>query len=342
MNNDIIFEVKNNLAVIRLNRPQALNAISGAMYVLLKEKLLEWRDDEYIKAVLIRSNCEKAFCAGGDIRSIYDNKSKPPESIFQYFQLEYEIDQIIFHYPKPYIALIHGVTMGGGVGISIHASHCVAADDLRWAMPETLIGFFPDVGVTYELSRLSNYIGTYLALTGHAIDAQTALELKLITHKVPHHFFDELEKKLANTLFAPNDYDVVTEIIQFYGGLSNDEKHYLPKEKIAACFSFLTLEEIMQALQKDGSEWAKTTYEQLSHRSPTSLKVTLQQLKYAESKTPDAVIAMDLHIAKIMLENHDFFEGIRAAIIDKDKNPKWKPATLAEVSDEMVKKYFVI
>lgn len=341
MNNDIIFEVKNNLAIIRINRPQALNAISAEMYILLKEKLLEWRDDEYIKAILIRSNCEKAFCAGGDIRAIYQHKEEPTNKIHQYFQLEYDINKIIYNFSKPYIALIHGVTMGGGVGISLHASHCVAADDLRWAMPETLIGFFPDVGVTYELSRLPNYIGTYLALTGHTIDTQTALELNLITHKVPHHFFDMIEKKLRNTLFTPGDYDIVTEIIQFYSGLSSEKQQYLPIKKIAERFSFPTIEEIMHALKKDNDEWAKITYQQLSQRSPTSLKVALQQLKYAQSKTLDEVIHMDMHISKIMLENHDFFEGIRAAIIDKDKNPKWNPATLSEVTNQMVEKYFI-
>src|SRR3989338_10577569 len=341
MNNDIIFEVKNNLAIIRLNRPQALNALSAEMFIFIKEKLLHWQEDETIKAVLMRSNCEKAFCASSDIRAIYQHKEQPVDNIHQYFQLEYDINKIIYNFSKPYIALIHGVTMGGGVGISTHASHCVAADDLRWAMPETLIGFFPDVGVTCELSRLPNSIGTYLALTGHTIDTQTALELNLITHKVPHHFFDALEKKLANTLFAPSDYDVVTDIIQFYSGLASETQQHFPIKKIAACFSFQTVEEITQALKKDESEWAKTTYQQLLQRSPTSLKVTLQQLKYAQSKTLDEVIDMDLHISKIMLENHDFFEGIRAAIIDKDKNPHWKPAMLSEVTDQIVEKYFI-
>lgn len=338
MNQDILFDVKNNLGIIILNRPKALNALSHDMFIALKSQLTQWRDDASIKAVLIRSNCEKAFCAGGDIRAIYENRNQPVETVGDYFRLEYEINRIIFHFSKPYIALAHGITMGGGVGISIQGSHCAAADNLRWAMPETMIGFFPDVGVTYYLSRLPDYIGTYLALTGNSIDAQTALHLNLIEEIVPYHHFDALEEKLVKENFSSNDFEAVTKIIHLFS--QNVDKNNLPIEKISTHFCFETIEKIIESLKIDSSEWAQETVNALLHRSPTSLKITLQQLHLAKNKTFDEVIAMDNHIARIMLTNHDFFEGVRAAIIDKDKNPKWKPEKLVEVSEKMISEYF--
>ncbi len=340
MTNDILFETNNHLGKIILNRPKALNALNDAMFLQLSEQLQRWEKEESIKAVLVRSNCEKAFCAGGDIRAIYENKHESVDTISHYFQLEYEINRLIFHFHKPYIALLHGITMGGGVGISIHGSHCVAAENLRWAMPETMIGFFPDVGATYYLSRLADFIGVYLALTGNTIDVNNALSLQLIKKIVPYHHFDALEKKLTETDFTANDSDIVTKIIGSFSD-GRETENSLPIEKIAACFCFSSVEEIIEALINDASDWSKEILVQLSSRSPTSLKVTLHQLQLAKNKSLDEVIAMDLHIARTMLANHDFFEGVRAAIIDKDKNPQWKPAQLFEVTDDHVNDYFL-
>src|SRR3989338_351799 len=173
--NDVLFETLTDkkggcLGKIILNRPRALNALSGDMFAELEQRLTAWHTDSSVKAVLIRSHCDKAFCAGGDIRAIYEAKAEPTEIVAQYFRHEYHINRLVHHFKKPYIALTNGVTMGGGVGLSLHGSHCVASPDLRWAMPETSIGFFPDVGSTYYLSRLKNYTGFYLALTGNIID----------------------------------------------------------------------------------------------------------------------------------------------------------------------------
>ena len=319
---EIIFETKNNLGKIILNRPQALNALSRDMFLPLKKQLIEWSKNPEIKAVLMRSACEKAYCAGGDIRALYDNRNKTVDEMAHYFELEYSINKIIFHYPKPLIALTHGITMGGGVGISAHASHCVAAENLRWAMPETMIGFFPDVGATYYLSRLPNAVGTYLALTGTTIDASQALHLKLIKAVVLQKNFDYLENKITETQFDSTDFQSVTNIINQFS--ENDNQSTLPIEKIAHCFCFLTIDDIINALKIDHSDWAQASLNQLLLRSPTSLHVTLKQLQLAKNKTFDEVMAMDFHIARAMLMHHDFFEGIRAAIIDKDKNPKWE------------------
>lgn len=339
MNNDILFQVKNNLGIIILNRPHALNALNDHLFDALKTKLHEWREDENIKAVLIRSQCEKAFCAGGDIRAIYENRHHPVDIVHNYFRLEYEINHCIFHFPKPYIALTHGITMGGGVGISLFGSHCVAADNLRWAMPETLIGFFPDVGATYVLSRLPHHIGRYLALTGNSIDAKTALTLKLIQAIVPYSQFDFLEKKLVETHFHYTDHDHIKSLIQSVS-VNSDGKFCFPVDKIEKHFCFDTVECIIESLLRDVDSWCQETAKQLMMRSPTSMKVAMHQLHLAQHHSFDEVISTDLHIAKNMLYHHDFFEGIRAAIIDKDKNPKWVPEKIADVTDEMVLNYF--
>lgn len=340
MTPNIIFEVNNNLAKITLNRPKALNALSKDMFIQLQAQLLEWENNAAIKAVIIRSNCEKAFCAGGDIRAIYENRQLSADVLSEYFRLEYGVNRLIAHFSKPFIALTHGITMGGGVGISLHGSHCVAAENLRWAMPETLIGFFPDVAATYYLGRLPNYIGAYLSLTGNIIDARTALKLQLIKFAVAFKDFDALEKKLTETPFDASDFEAVTKMIHLFSLREEKINNTLPENEIAACFCFSTVEEILQALNNVNNDWSQETVKQLLHRSPTSLKVTLQQLRVAKNKSIDEVSAMDFLIAYKMLERHDFYEGIRAAIIDKDKNPHWKPKKLSEVSNDAVNQYF--
>lgn len=339
MSSDVLFDVQNNLGIITLNRPQALNALSDEMFLQIRNHLKAWEHDASIKAVLVKSNVEKAFCAGGDIRAIYESRNEPADIVSQYFRLEYEINHSIFHFPKPYIALLHGITMGGGVGLSIHGSHCISSENLKWAMPETLIGFFPDVGATYYLSRLPDFIGVYLALTGNSIDAQTALALKLVKKIVPYEKFSALEQQLIQTHFMSEDSGVVSKIINTFCS-SICEKINLPVEKIAANFCFHSVEEIVEALNKNNDDWSRETLSQLQKRSPTSLKVAFHQLHLAKTKSLDEVIQMDIHIARTMLDHHDFFEGIRAAIIDKDKNPRWQPAELLAVSDFDVNKYF--
>lgn len=329
--NDIVFEVVDHkLGKIILNRPKALNALSVDMFIALEEKLNAWEADDNIKAVLIRSNCEKAFCAGGDIRAVYEKVATDA-----YFRREYNINKKIFHYKKPYIALINGITMGGGVGLSVHAAYRVASPDLRFAMPETLIGFFPDVGAGYHLSRLDNHVGTFLALTGNSISAQDAFDLKLVDAIVDSHQFDQLEKEMLACIAEKGDLaNVIKNRHQSAG------KKTLPIDKISHYFSHDSVSGIIQALSSANTEWENETVTQLSLRSPTSLKVTLEQLKRAKQASLDQVIEMDYHIAKEMLHQHDFFEGIRAAIIDKDKNPKWQPALLQDVTEKMVGKYF--
>lgn len=323
--NDILFE-EGPLAVITLNRPQALNALSYDMFLPMQEHLMKWQSDDSVKAVLIKSNSEKAFCAGGDIRAIYENKHKTPDELSQYFRLEYNVNKIIFHYQKPFIALMNGITMGGGVGVSLHGLFSVASEDLRWAMPETLIGFFPDVGATYHLSHLPYCIGIYLALTGKTLQATEALQLKLVKCIVPKEKFVVLEEKLTESIMAEvSDHakKIISSIITTFALPEPANIDFPHHELIAECFRHKTIEQIIQSLKTNNNIWCQETLQLLLQRSPTSLRVTLDQLRRAKKMTFDEVIEMDFQIARDMLAGHDFFEGIRAMVIDKDKTPKW-------------------
>lgn len=334
-NQDILFEEISNdqnqkLGKIILNRPKALNALSHDMFMRFRAQLEKWEKDDSIKAVLIRSNCEKAFCAGGDIRSIYENKSVGAKTLIKYFELEYDTNLYLHHYPKPYIAMINGITMGGGVGISLNGKYTIAADNLRWAMPETLIGFFPDVGASYYLSRLKNGFGPYLALTGNSINAQDAKNLKLVDAVVSQDQFDAIEKRLLN--------EDVDSVITSLSGVAIASSLNLPQ--INVHFEFASVEDIFLSLEKDQGEWAKAILKALTQRSPTSLRVALRQLQAAKHKTFDQVIQMDLKIAGQMLRNPDFYEGIRAAVIDKDRHPQWISPDYLLVLDDEVSAYF--
>jgi enoyl-CoA hydratase/carnithine racemase len=299
------------------------------MFVLLREQLELWERDPAIKAVIIRSNCEKAFCAGGDIRAIYENKALGADELIKYFQLEYDTNRYIHHYPKPYIAMVHGITMGGGVGVSLNGKYTLTADHLRWAMPETLIGFFPDIGASYYLSRLDS-IGNYLALTGSSINAADALNLNLVKRIILFDQFDAIEKN-----FLENDVESVLNTL-----VDVDVSISLNRIDIHQHFCFPTMEEIFISLEKSNNDWARDTLQLLSQRSPISLKVTLEQLHRAKNKSFDEVIEMDLKIAHQMLKHPDFYEGIRAAVIDKDKNPHWSPAALSQIRNGDVNAYF--
>lgn len=341
---DILFEShrdseNNGLGKIILNRPNALNALNASMFSDIERQLMSWNHDPQVKAVLITSNSEKAFCAGGDIRAIYENRHLPVEQVAEYFQREYAINRIIYHYQKPFISFLNGITMGGGFGVSIHGSHPIGTEQLKLAMPETIIGFFPDVGASYHLSRLPHHIGFYLGLTGDSIGVHDAGVLGLVKYFVPSHQLNSLEQDLIHTPFSSADHQIVGSIIQKFSepfGRSDLMSRAIDIEPI---FSLPTVEAIVSALDNKNA-WASSVKSQLLQRSPTSLKVTLKQFQRANQMTFDEVMDADLTIARHFLLAHDFFEGIRAAIIDKDRQPQWNPVTLSLVADSAVQLYF--
>lgn len=347
MTDNINFDIKHGkggtLGIIELNRPQALNALNFAMCDAIFAFLEKAATNKNIKAVVIKAVPGKAFCAGGDIRKLYEHKEelKNLNTKSDFFQQEYRMNSALHHFPKPYIALLDGITMGGGCGISIHGSHRVATEKLLMAMPETAIGFYPDIGAGHFFNQCPGKSGWYLALTGNRIDAATALDVGLVTHTVSSASLSEIEQRLLATEFTDDAFAAVNKILNEFNSQLGESTLALYRPIIDENFNANSMEAIIANLQSIDDEFSKQTLQTLSLRSPTSLKVTLAHLQRAEKMSFDQINHMDNIVSKNFLQNNDFYEGIRAAVVDKDRKPKWQPATLADVSDERVANYFV-
>jgi len=329
-----------NLGLITLNRPAVLNSLNHAMIHAMHAQLKLWAANDNIKAVVIRAAEGRAFCAGGDLRLTYDRiKSRDP-IMTDFFRDEYQLNRAIFHFPKPYIALLDGITMGGGVGISIHGSHRVATDRLMFAMPETGIGFFPDVGGTYFLPRLPGSLGTYLGLTGARLASDDCVALGLAQVKVAQDSLPAIIDALAQTEFMQDQRQSVTEIIARFQVTSSPSLLMSAKNVIDMCFSNNTVEEILAAIEQCDEAVCKDAAAMLAKKSPTSLKVTLHALQHGKQMDFDACMRQEFRLVTHFLQEHDFAEGIRAVIIDKDQKPHWQPATIPEVKQNEVAKYF--
>ncbi len=328
-----------NLGLITLNRPQVLNALNHEMFLALDENLAEWDKNRDIKAVIIQATEGRAFCAGGDIRSAYEKKLAKDPALYTFFADEYRMNSRIHHFSKPYIALLNGITMGGGVGISIHGSYRIATDRLVFSMPETNIGFYPDVGTTYVLSRLPHRVGYYLALTGARISYADCYALDIVQEVVAQESLPKIIQVLSQATIP--DKSAVRGLINQFA-ISPPKSDLLQHQKeIETCFSKYSVEEIINALENSTSEWCQQTAEIIKTKSPTSLKVTLHALQKAEKLSYDECKQMEYYLTCHFLQGHEFFEGVRAAIIDKDQKPRWKPAILSEVTTEMIEQYFM-
>lgn len=334
-----------DIGEIILNRCRALNALNQAMCALIHKHLMIWAQQDSIKAVIISSAEGRAFCAGGDVSAVYKTCAalQNLDQALQFFKIEYAMNQALFFFPKPYIAFLDGITMGGGVGISIHGSHAIGTEKLVWAMPETGIGFFPDVGVGFHLAKLPKNIGKFLALTGERIQAADALQLDLLQAVVASENLPILKQALVNTQFQGHDFDAVSKIIaQFH---QPPQQQNLPLQQyymeIMQHFNYQTIEQIIASLISAGSAWALKTANNLMAQSPTSLKVTLCHLQRCAEYSFEQVMVENLTLARSFLQHHDFMEGVRAAVIDKDRNPQWLPPSLSEVTPQLVEKYFL-
>lgn len=330
---EVLFEMRGNAGVITLNRPKALNAVTLGMVREMTEQLQNWRDDSSVKHVIIRANGEKAFSAGGDIVALYKWGLAGDEQFLSFYEEEYQLNNLIKTYPKPYIALMNGIAMGGGVGVSVNGSHRVGTEKLTFAMPETGIGLFPDVGGTYFLPRCPGELGVYKGLTGARIKAADALYTGIITHHVCEENLDALCEALCET-------GNVEETLQTF---SEDAGHAPLKDieqQINASFAFPTIEEIRESLTADGSDWALKTLKILDSKSPTSLKITLRQLRLGKNQNFQDCMRTEFRIVNRIFKAKDFFEGTRAVVIDKDQQPKWSPAKLNDVTDDMIDPYF--
>ncbi len=344
-NTDIIFEEiigeNGNLGLITLNRPSVLNALNHSMFMSLDKYLKEWEQAVSIKAIVIRAAEGRAFCAGGDIRYAYEKGLAKDPSLPHFFRDEYRLNQYIYHYSKPYIALMNGITMGGGVGISIHGSHRIGTKRLSFSMPETGIGFFPDVGATYFLTRLPGKIGFYLGLTGARIPYNDCLAAGLIDQVIAEDSLQDLINKLAGASLEKNAEATISDICNQFTVPVEKSVLMEHEAEINACFSKNTIEEIFAALENYPSEWCQEVLSVLQKKSPTSLKITLRQLQLGKKLNFDECMKLEYRLTNRFLHNLDFFEGVRAAIIDKDQQPKWQPSTLEEVKASNIESYFL-
>ena len=343
--NEILFTTQackhGQLGLITLNRPSVLNALNHAMFLALDEQLATWEANPEIQAVIIQAVPGRAFSAGGDIRSAYERAQKNDPHLTDFFKDEYRLDKRVFHFSKPYIALLNGITMGGGAGISINGAHRVVTQQFSFAMPETGIGFFPDVGASYFLSRLPGSFGLYLALTGARITAADCLALGLVDYFVDANSFPEILAQLCEIDLQQDAASSVKKCLQQC--VITNEKSELMEHvaEINLCFAKPSVEEIMQALSQYPNPWCTQVLQVLNTKSPTSLKVTFQQIRLGATLDFDACIDMEFKMTCQFMQAHDFFEGVRAAIIDKDQTPQWQPAHLADVTTEALQKYCV-
>lgn len=340
MTAEINFSNKHHLGLITLNRPQALNALTLNMIKALQQQLLLWQNDNSIQAVVVQAEGEKAFCAGGDVRWLYEvGLVRKPEQM-QFFWHEYRLNHFIHQFSKPYISLMDGITMGGGVGISLHGSYPVATERFVFAMPETGIGFFPDIGASYLLSRCPGQMGIYLGLTGDRISAHDACKLGLVKHVIAANKLQEVLESLMKKDLSGDAYQRVDVCLQEFALPVEHATLENQQSAINTCFAQPTVEKILAALREKGDEWAVATLRNLEQKAPLSLKVTLAQIQKAKSMSMAECVKMDYCLVSQFIRDSDFYEGVRALLVDKDKSPHWQPERLALVTDAKVADYF--
>jgi enoyl-CoA hydratase len=331
---EILFARKGAAGLVTLNRPQALNAVTLGVVRALTAQLQDWRTDTSVTRVVVTAAGGRAFSAGGDIRALYDAGSCGRHGeMLQFFGEEYALNTIIKHYSKPYVALIDGICMGGGVGVSVHGSHRVAGDRYLFAMPEVGIGFFPDVGATWFLPRMPGELGAYCALTGDRLGAAEGVAAGIASHRVASSRFTELTKALCGTVS-------VDATLAAFAERPGEEKLAPHRATIDRLFAGSRVEDILAALDADGGEFAATTAAMIRTKSPTALKLALAQVRKGRDLTFEECMQTEFRIVSRVVHGHDFYEGVRAVIVDKDNAPKWQPASLAEVSDAGIARHF--
>ena len=341
MSDDIVFEQSGDWGIARLNREKALNALNWDMVKALYAQLQVWRDKDDVKAVMIEAAGDRAFCAGGDIRWLYENGKIDPAGTCEFFREEYINNSCIHHYPKPFLALIDGLTLGGGIGVSIHGKFRVAGDKTTIAMPETGIGLFPDIGGGYFMPRMPDGLGLYYALTGARAKSADALKAGYATHYTPSDQQDALRAALlAQPLSENAESDIEAVLAEFKGDPGPAPIDEI-RDDIARLFvGHDTYQSLIAGLQAAGSAFAEQTLNTLSQMSPTSLLITFEQMKRGASLNLNEVLQMEFRMVWRAMHDHDFFEGVRAQIIDKDRNPNWQPASINDVPDGLIENYF--
>jgi enoyl-CoA hydratase/carnithine racemase len=342
---EVLSDIRNHVAIVTLNRPDALNALSLGMILRLRTLFGEFSADPEVFAVLIRGAGEKAFCAGGDVRALYKSFKSAGSLHNEFFAAEYPLDYLLYSYPKPYAALLDGITLGGGMGISQGSRLRMVGERTRMGMPEVAIGFFPDVGGSYFLSRLPGMLGRYLAVTGLKIGAADALYCQLADLYLPPAGIASIANDLS-ALHWSNDHFADLQRFLRARAAPPESAPILPalRECIDLHFSKASVAAILSALESESrsayAAWAGETAQLMRSRSPTLLSVTLRQLQRGASMSLADCFRMELGMAAYAFEQGDFLEGVRAVLIDKDNNPRWRPSRIEEVTDSMIDAWF--
>ncbi len=317
---------------ILMNRPKALNALDIGMIRGIADALEQWREDPHVHAVVIEGAGDRAFCAGGDIRAVrqasMEDRRKDVEA---FFAEEYALNGVIAAYPKPYIALVDGICMGGGIGVSVHGAYRVASEHAMFAMPETAIGFFPDIGASHFLPRLPGSVGMYLALTGARVLGADAVHAGLATHYVQRAQIPTLSAALAED--GPAALGRFAEAVPA-GTLAAQH------DAIERCFGAGSVQEIFRNLEAEGGDWAEATLKTLRAMSPSALVWSLKLVGDGADRNLAECLAAELKLTRTVTRHPDFLEGVRAMVVDKDRQPKWQPARIEDVDTAGIAKMF--
>lgn len=342
MNPDVSIHKQGGLGRITLTRPSALHALNTPMCADILAAVTKWAADPSIHLVVIdHQGGTRGFCAGGDIRMLAESGAADATEARAFFRTEYRMNVALEAFPKPILSIIDGVTMGGGVGLSVHGSHRVATERTVFAMPETGIGLFPDVGGGWFLPRLGGELGTWLALTGARLKGADVAAARVATHYLPSELVEALISQIEGADFSAGAADLLNEILSRL-------THAVPKagfephrEEIDRCFGFDAAEDILAALEAADTDWARTEAATLRAKSPETVKVALRQLREGRAaETFEDNMRMEFRIGWRKVQSADFLEGVRAVIIDKDNAPAWSPARFEDVSDAAVARYF--
>ena len=341
MEPEILFEENGGVGIIILNRPKSLNALTLGMIRAMDPKLKEWEEDDSIKMVMIKGAGEKSFCAGGDVRAVWDAGKAGDDLTDSFFREEYILNHRIHNFSKPYVALLNGFTMGGGVGLSVHGSHRIVTEKTLFAMPETAIGLFPDVGGSWFLNTCPGESGMYLALTGARLKAADCIAVNMATDYVPSEKVEALEAALTSVDWATDKANsIVDNIIETFAVDAGDAVIESDFAVIDKAFSKATVEEVVAALEEDGSDFAIAALKFLSKKSPLSMKMSMKQLRAGKKLSFNECMIMEFRMSQACVKGTEFYEGVRSVLVDKDHAPKWNPSKLEGVSKELVESQF--
>ena len=333
----IKYSENGNTAIITLNRPNNLNALNYEMIISIEECLKNINKNKNIKLVIFKGEGDKAFCAGGDVKSFYEeNLTNINKLRKNFFYREYKLNYLIKKYKKPIISFVNGICMGGGVGIAMHSSIVVVSENVKFAMPECTIGLFPDVGSSNFLSKLKSNIGLYIALTGKRLVSGDLIELGLANYCVSRNNFKSLEKRLINI----KNMRSIHKIIDEYSEKTNSSIFPSLNKNINSIFKYNKVEKIISLLESSNEIWAEEAFKAMNKSSPTSLKISLKQLRLSKYKSFKDNLIMDYRLSQSCMTGVDFYEGVRSVLVDKDFKPIWSPNKVQDVSSKLVVSHF--